>query len=176
MPIARGWAAVCTLLLSTLGCSQVDVAAERDAILATDRPWQEAIAAKDVQRTVSFWADDAVVLAPGQPSLAGKEAIRAFVTESFKVPGFGLRWETTSVNVAAGGDLAYALARTTTTFNGPDGKQVSLPGKATTVWRKVGRRPLAVRGGRLERRRSSEALNPATDAGSSSAFQQLLPP
>src|SRR5215831_14922900 len=97
MPIAPRGLAVCTLLVSVLGCSHVDVAAERDAILATDRPWQEAIAAKDVDRTVSFWADDAVVLPPGQSSLAGKDAIRGFVTEAFKMPGFGLRWETTSV-------------------------------------------------------------------------------
>jgi len=135
MPIAR-WVAACTLVLSTLGCSHVDVAAERDAILATDKPWQEAIAAKDVDRTVSFWADDAVVLPPGQSSLAGKDAIRGFVTEAFKMPGFGLRWETTSVDVAPRGDLAYALARTTTTVSGPDGKPLSLRGKAATVWRK----------------------------------------
>src|SRR5262249_28538057 len=91
MPLARRGVAACTLLLPILGCSHVDVAAERDAILATDKPWQEAIAAKDVDRTVSFWADDAVVLPPGQSSLAGKDAIRGFVTEAFKMPGFGLR-------------------------------------------------------------------------------------
>jgi len=136
MPIARRWVAACTLLLSILGCSHVDVAAERDAILATDKPWQEAIAAKDVERSVSFWADDAVIMAPGQASLAGKDEIRGFVTQAFKMPGFGLRWETTSVDVAPHGDLAYALAKTTTTVSGPDGKAVSLRGKAATVWRK----------------------------------------
>ena len=115
MPIAQRWVAACTLLLSILGCSHVDVVAERDAILATDKPWQEAIAAKDVDRAVSFWSDDAVVMAPGQPSLAGKDAIRGFVTQAFKAPGFGLQWETTSVDVAPHGDLAYTLARTTTT-------------------------------------------------------------
>src|SRR5262249_60928711 len=95
MPIAPRRLAVCTLLVSVLGCSHVDVAAERDAILATDRPWQDAIAARDVERTVAFWADDAVVVAPGQPTAVGKDAIRRFVTESFKIPGFGGRWETT---------------------------------------------------------------------------------
>jgi len=135
MPSVRRWVASCTLL-SILGCAHVDVAAERDAILATDKPWQEAIAAKDVDRALSFWADDAVVMAPGGASLTGKNAIRGFVAEAFKMPGFGLRWETTSVNVASQGDLAYALAKTTTTVNGPDGKPTSLRGKAATVWRK----------------------------------------
>ena len=62
MPIARRWVAACTLLLSILGCSHVDVAPH--------------------------------------------------------------------------GDLAYALAKTTTTVSGPDGTSVSLRGKAATVWRK----------------------------------------
>jgi uncharacterized protein (TIGR02246 family) len=135
MPSVRRWV-VSGSLLSILGCAHVDVAAERDAILATDKPWQEAIAAKDVDRAVSFWADDAVVMAPGGASLTGKNAIRGFVAEAFKMPGFGLMWETTSVNVASQGDLAYALARTTTTVNGPDGKPTALRGKAATVWRK----------------------------------------
>jgi uncharacterized protein (TIGR02246 family) len=135
MPIARRWVLGC-ILLSIPGCSRVNLEAERAAILATDRPWQEAIAARDVERAVSFWADDAVVMPQGQPSLAGKDAIRGFVVESFKVPGFGLRWETTSVTVAPHGELAYALARTTTTFNGPEGKPIAVRGKAATVWRK----------------------------------------
>src|SRR5678815_4687689 len=117
MPIARKWMASLAVL-SMLGCSRVDVEAERRAILATDKPWQEAIAAKDVDRAVSFWADDAVLLPPGQPSVVGKDAIRRFVTESFKIPGFGIHWETTAVNVSPHGEMAYAFARTTTTLTG----------------------------------------------------------
>lgn len=124
-------------MLWVLGCSKVDVEGERAAILGTDRPWQEAIAAKDVERAVSFWADDAVVMAPGQPALTGKDAIRGFVAQSFKIPGFGLRWETGQVTVAPHGDMAYALAKTTTTVTGPDGKPLALRGKAATVWRKT---------------------------------------
>ena len=85
MPIARRWVAACTLLLSILGCSHVDVAAERDAILATDKPWQEAIAAKDVDRAVSFWSDDAVVLAPGQASLVPPDVMTG--TTVISLPG-----------------------------------------------------------------------------------------
>lgn len=135
MPIRRRWIASCTLV-SLLGCAHVDLEAERAAILATDRPWQEAIAAKDVDRAVSFWSDDAVVLAPGQPSLVGRDAIRRFVTDSFKVPGFGIRWETTAVQVSPHGELAYAFANTTMTFSGPDGKPTAMKAKSVTVWRK----------------------------------------
>ena len=136
MPIPPRWVLGC-ILLSIPGCSRVNLEAERAAILATDRPWQEAIAAKDVETALSFWADDAVVLPPGQASLEGKDAIRGFVIESFKVPGVGLRWETSSIQIAPRGDLAYQLAKTTTTFNGPDGKPTALRGKSVAVWRKA---------------------------------------
>ena len=135
MQIARGRLTGFTLL-ALVGCSRVDLDAERAAILATDRPWQEAIAAKDVEHSVSFWADDAVLLPPNQPSIAGKDAIRHFVTESFRIPGFGIRWETTAVNISPSGGMAYAFAKTTTTLTGPDGKAMSLPAKSATVWRK----------------------------------------
>jgi len=134
MRIASGSLAGCLVLVA--GCSRVDLESERDAILATDRPWQEAIAAKDVDRAVSFWADDAVVMPPSQPSIVGKPAIRRFVSESFRIPGFGIRWETTAVNVSPQGGMAYAFAKTTTTLTGPDGKSMSLPAKSVTVWRK----------------------------------------
>jgi uncharacterized protein (TIGR02246 family) len=135
MPGAGGWV-VCCAVLSLVGCAHVDLEAERAAILATDRPWQEAIAAKDVERSLSFWSDDAVLLAPGQPRLVGKEAIRRFVTESFKIPGFGISWETTGVELSPSGGLAYAFANTTTTFSGPDGKPGAMRAKSLTVWRK----------------------------------------
>jgi uncharacterized protein (TIGR02246 family) len=135
MPGARGWV-VCCAVLSLVGCAHVDLQAERAAILATDKPWQEAIAAKDVERSLSFWSDDAVVLAPGQPKLAGKDAIRRFVIESFRIPGFGTTWETTGIEVSPHGELAYAFGNTTTTFSGPDGKSTAMKAKSLTVWRK----------------------------------------
>ena len=135
MPGARGWV-VCCAVLSLVGCAHVDLEADRKAILATDRPWQEAIAAKDVERSLSFWSDDAVVLAPGQPKLVGKDAIRRFVTESFRIPGFGITWETTGVELSPDGELAYAFGNTTTTFSGPDGKSAAMKAKSLTIWRK----------------------------------------
>ncbi|HTS81487.1 MAG TPA: DUF4440 domain-containing protein [Myxococcaceae bacterium] len=134
--MTRGWASVCAVLLGLSGCSRVDLAAERAAILATDRPWQEAIAAKDVEKSLSFWAEDAVVMPPAQRAVVGKDAIRRFVTESFRIPGFGIRWETTGVAVSPHAEMAYAFGRTTTTLTGPDGKPMTLPAKSLTVWRK----------------------------------------
>jgi uncharacterized protein (TIGR02246 family) len=125
-------------MLAVLACSKPDLDGERRAILATDKPWMEAIAAKDVEKAISFWAEDAVVLPQGQPAIAGKPALRKFAAESFKIPGFNIRWETTEVKVGPSGDMAYTLGRTTTSLTGPDGKPVAIPSRSLTVWRKEG--------------------------------------
>lgn len=124
-------------MLAVVGCSRPpDLEADKAAILATDKPWQTAITAHDVEKSISYWGEDAVVMPPGQTSVVGKAALRIWATEAFKIPGFSVRWDTSAVTVAPGGDMAYALARTFTTVPGPDGRLTVIPGKATTVWRK----------------------------------------
>jgi uncharacterized protein (TIGR02246 family) len=135
MPSVPSVVAGC-VALAMLGCSRVDLDAERASILKTDKAWLGATQAKDLERTVSFWADDAVVMAPSQPAFVGKDAIRKYVAESFRLPGFAIEWETTQVTVAPHGDVAYATGTNTTTLNGPDGKPMTFRGKAATVWRK----------------------------------------
>ena len=123
-------------MLVVLGCSKPDLEAEKAAILATDQPWMDAIAAKDVEKAISYWSEDAVVMPQGQPAVTGKPALRAWASETLKIPGFNLRWTTTDLKVASGGDMAYQLVKTTTTVSGPDGKPITIPGKGATVWRK----------------------------------------
>jgi hypothetical protein len=60
------------VLLSVVGCSKPDLEAEKRAILATDKPWMDAIAAKDVRRR-SFLSEDAVVMPQGQLAVVGRQ-------------------------------------------------------------------------------------------------------
>lgn len=114
-----------------------DVAKERAAILETDKQWASAVAeGHDIDHIVSFWADDAKLFAPGMPVVIGKDQIRQFVQNSFATPGFSIRWETTDVIVSSDGSLAYATGTNETTFNDPQGKKISVNGKAVTLWRK----------------------------------------
>lgn len=110
--------------------------AERLAILKADQAWLAAVAAKDVEGTLSFWTDDAMVFAPGQPVIAGKEALRQFVKQSFDLPGFSITWETHEVNLSPHGDFAYALGTNELRVPGPDGKLMTIRGRGVTVWRK----------------------------------------
>ena len=109
---------------------------DRAEILRLDAEWSKIAASGDLERILSFWADDATVLPPGSPPLAGKRAIRDYIASSLRTPGFSISWNTTDVVVSASGDLAYGVGVNRVSFSGPDGKPVVIEGNAVTVWRK----------------------------------------
>jgi ketosteroid isomerase-like protein len=105
-------------------------------ILRLDAEWSQAAGERDVERVLSYWTDDATVFAPGGPPIVGKPAIREYVARNLQTPGFGITWKTTRVVVARSGELAYATGNNRVSFGGPDGRPVTVEGKAVTVWRK----------------------------------------
>ena len=114
----------------------VDVAAERAALARADKAWSEAAVSKDVEKTLSYWTDDAVLYPPGEPVVSGKEAIRKFVTDALAMPGFSIRWQTSAFEVSASGDMAYGVGTNTVTMNDAQGKEITERGRSVTVWRK----------------------------------------
>ena len=53
-----------------------------------DAAWSAAAStSRDVEQIVSFWADDAIVIPPGQVPIVGKNAIRNYVTASLRPLG-----------------------------------------------------------------------------------------
>ena len=105
-------------------------------ILRLDAEWSAVAGSGDLERTLAYWSDDAMLLPPGSPALVGKDAIRAYVAESLRIPGFRISWKTNDVTAAASGDLAYGVGTNRVSFTGPDGKRVTVEGNAVTVWRK----------------------------------------
>ncbi len=66
------------LVLIAIGCAPiVDLEAERASVLETDKEWASAMVAKDLDRAMSFVADDATLFPPDAPILEGK---RPFAT------------------------------------------------------------------------------------------------
>lgn len=106
-------------------------------VLRVDEEWSRLVAeGKDVDRIVSYWTEDAIVLPPGSPPVVGKQAIRDFVSKAFQTPGFSISWKATDVVVAPSGDMAYTIVTNRVSVTGPDGKPVVTNGKGATVWRK----------------------------------------
>jgi uncharacterized protein (TIGR02246 family) len=125
-----------SVALAGTACS-ADLKAEETALMKRDAEWSAvAYEAKDLEKILSFWADDAVVIPSGGPVADGKPAIRAFVQGALAVPGFRIRWTTTKATLSPDGKLAYLRSTSETTVSGPDGKPQTMESRATTVWRK----------------------------------------
>ena len=125
-------------MLSVFSCNQpkVDRKAEGEKLMQLSREWSKVASTGDIEKTVSYWADDAYMVAAGQPPLKGKEAIRQMVEESFKMPGFRISWEPQTVEVSENGDMAYLTENSQTSFNDSTGKLITLYNKAVSIWRK----------------------------------------
>ncbi len=124
--------------LASCARSHFDAAAEGRALLERDAEWAAAATAgKDVDRIVSYWSDDAVVIEPGEPIHAGKAAIRAFVAESLKTPGFKIHWVSRNPVFSDDGSMAYMPGTDVMTLPGADGKVVTLHLQGMSIWRRA---------------------------------------
>jgi len=97
---------------------------------------RKAAKAKDLDRYVSFYADDAVLLWPGAPMIAGRAAIREFMRVFLSMPDFSLSFETAQVEVSRAGDFAYTYGTNKVTLVDRNGKKMQDSGKYLTVYRK----------------------------------------
>ena len=75
------------------------------AVRDADAEWSKVAAAKDLDKTVAFYADDAVVLPPNQPAVTNKDGIRN-LWKGFLDSFIDISWKTARVEVAKSGDMA----------------------------------------------------------------------
>jgi ketosteroid isomerase-like protein len=126
------------LILGLSGCASppFNALVEGRKLLQRDAEWAElAAAGKDVEKTASYWSDDAAIIPQGQPIVEGKAAIRNFVASNFQTPGFKIHWKSDAPVFSPDGKLAYMRSTSTTTVPGPNGTLLTLPGRGLTVWR-----------------------------------------
>jgi uncharacterized protein (TIGR02246 family) len=119
-------------------CQQqaTDTKAEGEKLMQLSRDWSKSAQTDSIEKTLSYWADDAVLMSPGQPPLKGKDAIRDMVTETSKIPGFKISWEPLSVSVSQNGDMAYMIEENQISVNDSTGKSMTEFNKGVTIWRK----------------------------------------
>ena len=126
------------LVLAITSCNQQkpDTALEGKKLMQLSKEWSDVASTGDVEKTVSYWADDALVISAGHPTLKGKAAIRQMVEESYKMPGFRISWQPKSVEVSESGDMAYIVENAQISFTDSTGKPITLKNKAVSIWRK----------------------------------------
>src|SRR5262245_58729874 len=105
------------LALSLQACerSHADLEQARAAVLKAELDWALAARERNLERSVAFMADDAMMFPPGGAPIAGKAAIREYMAGAFATPGFSVTWEPGAVVVAEAGDLAYTQSLSTYT-------------------------------------------------------------
>jgi ketosteroid isomerase-like protein len=101
-----------------------------------DAKWAKAAATKDVEQTIAFYSDDAVVLPPNATSAATKEAIRNSWKEMLGSPGLVISWQPTKVQIGKAGEMAWVSGTYELTMNDASGKPINDRGKYLEVWEK----------------------------------------
>jgi uncharacterized protein (TIGR02246 family) len=101
------------------------------AVRDADAEWAKVAAAKDLDKTVAFYADDAVILPPNQSAVTNKDGIRN-LWKAFLDSFIDVSWKTTRVEVAKSGDMAVLTGTYEMTMK--DGSKDK--GKYCEVWQK----------------------------------------
>jgi ketosteroid isomerase-like protein len=128
-----------TLLILTMGLAAATICLAGDpkieqVIRDLDEQWSKAAGAKDVDKTVSYYSEDAVVMPPNAASATTKEAIRKIWKDL--LTDTNISWKTKKVEVAQSGDLAFSSGTYEVTLSDPTGTPVNDRGKYLEVWKK----------------------------------------
>lgn len=123
---------IVTVALAQQKSGSRDERAIRDAATA----WAKAASDKDLDKTVSFYADDAHMYPFNAPMTATKEDIRKVWTDLLSTPGGSLSVSTSKVEVAKSGDIAYETGTFELSQNDAQGQPAKTPGKYVVVWKK----------------------------------------
>lgn len=111
-------------------------AAGEAAILALDEQWSATAAKNDLEGTLAFYSDDAVLLPPNAPIAADQKSVR----ESWAGllgPNTAVSWKVSRVEVAKSGELGYLYGVYKLTIKDPKGgPTVNDTGKILEIWKK----------------------------------------
>jgi len=121
-------------LIATTVCLSGDPKIEQ-ALRDLDGQWSAAAGAKDLDKTVSYYSDDAIVLPPNAAAAITKESIRTAWKDGLDSVS-SISWKVTRVEVAKSGDMAYVSGTYEVTMKDPTANPSSDHGKYLEVWEK----------------------------------------
>lgn len=124
------FAVICCLALLSISRA-IAAAGDEQAVRDADAAWSKVAGAKDLDKTVSYYADDAIVLPPNDPMVTSKDGIRN-LWKGFLDSFTTISWNTTRVEVSQSGDMAV----TTGTYQLTMKDGTSDRGKYCEVWEK----------------------------------------
>jgi uncharacterized protein (TIGR02246 family) len=130
---------VATMVLSGIGVALGQKSkgnADEEAIRKLDAQWSAAAQNKDAEKSASFYAEDGAILPSNAPKATGKAQVRDVWSHLVALPGFGLHFEPTRIEVAKSKDMAYDVGTYELKFNDSQGNPTTVIGKYVVVWKK----------------------------------------
>jgi len=124
------------IILSACNEKAIDTKAEGETLMQTSREWSKLAAAGDVEKTLSYWTEDAVLYDVSHPTFKGKAAIRKMVEESMKIPGFKISWEPKEAVISKSGDMGYLHEESVINIADSTGKTITMHFNGVSIWKK----------------------------------------
>jgi ketosteroid isomerase-like protein len=106
------------------------------AIRDLDAQWSAAAGSKDLDKTVSYYSADAIVMPPNASAATTKESIRKIWQDLLGSAGVTISWKPIKVEVAKSGDIGFVSGTYELTMNDASGKRNNDRGKYVEVWEK----------------------------------------
>ena len=119
-----------------LGQGQDKASAAQQTIRDLDTAWSQAAQSKDVDKMVSYYADDASAFPFNAPIATGKDQIRQLWSSLMAKPGFSLTFAPTKIVVAKSNDLAYEAGTFELKMNDAQNNPTTTNGKYVVCWKK----------------------------------------
>jgi uncharacterized protein (TIGR02246 family) len=114
--------------------AQEKIAAAESAIRTASADSFRAAQAKDLDKTVSYYAPNAIMFGVGAP-VQGIEGIRKVWQQLLATPNLQMKLTTISVEVARSADLGWEYGSFEGTSTDPKGKAVTQKGKYVVIWK-----------------------------------------
>jgi len=132
---------LCVAVIALIGgCAKervTDMRAEDERMIReSEIAASNALAAKDLDRFVSFYADDSSLLFDNSPIITGKDGVREKWRAILARPGFAMSFQPLKVEASRSGDLAYVHGSYELTVNDAAGKPVTDKGKYVVVYKR----------------------------------------
>ena len=118
------------LFVSSFAGTTFAAAFDDDAVRQADIAWSAAAGSKNLDKTVSFYSEDALVLPPNEAAVTGKDAIRK-LWGGFLDSLTNIRWKPTRIEMANSGEMAVLTGMYETTMK--DGTKDT--GKYCEIWK-----------------------------------------
>jgi uncharacterized protein (TIGR02246 family) len=114
-----------------------DADAARAAIIAADSAWTRAVAAKNVDSLMPYYAPDAVSMSDGMKAVKGTRDIRTAYRDFVKSNPRDVSIKVDDINFSNDGTMAWEHGTYAGTIDGAGGKPVKFGGNYVNVWKNV---------------------------------------